>query len=145
MIGADFESVKGPWGVRGELAAFVDDELQSTRALQGVPGKSVNAGIGADRRAGDYRVAGNVLWSWTGIDRSDPAAASFAGDEEIERTDLSLVAAVDRSFARETRALRLFAVYDPADATAFMRVIGALGVRDNCWLEASAGVLKVFF
>jgi hypothetical protein len=140
MIGADFETVRGLWGIRGEVAAFVEDELQSLRALGGVPGRSINGGIGIDRRAGDYRIAANVLWSRSDVDESDPAAQSFAGDEEVERTDLSLVLAGDRSFARETRTLRLFAVYDPAESTAFMRAIGAVSVRDNVWLEGSAGV-----
>jgi len=140
MIGADFETVRGLWGIRGEVAAFVEDELQSLRALGGVPGRSINGGIGIDRRAGDYRIAANVLWSRSDVDESDPAAQSFAGDEEVERTDVSLVLAGDRSFARETRTLRLFAVYDPAESTAFMRVIGAVSVRDNVWLEGSAGV-----
>ena len=140
MIGADFETVRGLWGIRGEVAAFVEDELQSLRALGGVPGRSINGGIGIDRRAGDYRIAANVLWSRSDVDESDPAAQSFVGDEEVERTDVSLVLAGDRSFARETRTLRLFAVYDPAESTAFMRVIGAVSVRDNVWLEGSAGV-----
>jgi len=106
----------------------VDDELQSTRLVRGVPGRSLTAGIGVDRQAGDYRIAANALWAWSG------------GDEGVERTDVSFVLAADRSFARETRTLRVFGVYDPADATAFTRVIGAVSVRDNVWLEGSAGV-----
>jgi hypothetical protein len=124
MIGGDFETVRGPWGLRGEVAAFVDDELQSTALATGVAGRSVDAGIGADRRAGNYRVAANVLWSWN----------TLAG------SDMSLVVSADRSFARETRTLRVFTVYDPADATAFGRIIGAVSLRDNVWLEGSAGV-----
>ena len=140
MIGADFETVRGVWGVRGEVAAFVDDELQSVRTVQGVAGRSLTAGIGVDRKAGDYRIAANALWSWSGVDDSDPVAQAFAGDDEVERTDVSLVVAADRSFARETRTLRVFAVYDPAEATTFTRVIGAVSVRDNVWIEGSAGV-----
>ena len=140
MIGGDFETVRGLWGVRGEVAAFVDDELQSTRLVRGVPARSLTAGIGVDRKAGDYRIAANALWAWSGVDDGDPSARPFAGDEEIERTDMSFVIAADRSFARETRTLRLFGVYDPADATAFARVIGAVSVRENVWLEGSAGV-----
>jgi hypothetical protein len=140
MIGADFETVRGLWGIRGEAAAFVDDELQSLRLVQGVPGHSVTAGIGVDRKAGDYRIAANALFAWSGADDSEPSAQQFAGDDEIERTDMSLVIAADRSFARETRTLRVFAVYDPADATAFTRVIGAVSIRDNVWLEGSGGV-----
>jgi hypothetical protein len=142
MIGADFETVRGLWGIRGEVAAFVDDELQSLSALRGVAGRSFSAGIGIDRRAGDYRIAANALWSRSDVDESDPAGVPFAGDEDVERTDVSLVFAADRSFARETRTLRLFAVYDPADSTAFTRVIGAVSVRDNVWIEGSGGVFS---
>jgi hypothetical protein len=148
MVGGDFETVHGPWGLRGEVAALVDDELQSVRAVQGVAGRSLTAGIGVDRKAGDYRIAANALWSWSGVDdslrladaRSGQAASTSEGDPELERTDVSLVLAADRSFARETRTLRVFAVYDPAEATTFTRVIGAVSVRDNVWLEGSAGV-----
>ena len=142
MIGGDFETVHGAWGVRGEVAAFVDDELQSTRAVQGVPGRSISAGVGIDRKAGDYRIAADALWSRSALDHDgNPAAQVFAGDPELERTDFSLVVAADRSFARETRTLRLFAVYDPADATTFTRVIAAISVRDNVWIEGSGGLL----
>jgi len=141
MIGGDFETVHGPWGVRGEVAAFVDDELQSTRVIRGVPGHSVTAGVGVDRKAGDYRIAANALWSRSGADSSDPIGQTFVGDEEIERTDFSMVIAGDRSFARETRTVRVFAVYDPANATTFTRVIAAVSLRDNVWIEGSAGLI----
>ena len=145
MVGGDFETVHGPWGFRGEVAAFVDDELQSTRAIRGVPGHSVTAGIGVDRKAGEYRIAADALWSRSALRladaRSGQGLEEFAGDPEIERTDVSLVVAADRSFARETRTLRLFAVYDPADATTFTRVIAAISLRDNVWIEGSAGLI----
>ncbi len=149
MIGGDFETVRGPWGVRGEVAAFVDDELQSTRAARGVSGKSFQGGIGVDRRAGDYRVAANVLVSHRAAEESadsqQPAATGgvSSGSEsrsELERTDLMLVGAVDRSFARETRTLRVFTVYDPTDETMFVRVIAAVSLHDNVWLEGSGGL-----
>ena len=141
MVGADFETVRGPWGVRGELAAFVDDELQSTRLARGVPGRAVEGGVGLDRRAGDYRVAANVLWSWRSVDAGDPlAAAALAADPELRRRDVTLVGSVDRSFARETRTVRVFAAYDPVDGTFFGRVIAAVNVRTNVWLEGSGGL-----
>ena len=140
MIGGDFETVRGLWGVRGEIAAFVEDELQSTRAVRGVAGHSVTAGVGVDRRAGDYRIAANALWSLSGVDEDDPSAVAFVGDDEVERSDVSLVVAADRSFARETRTLRVFGVYDPAERTTFTRVIASFSVRDNVWLEGSAGM-----
>jgi hypothetical protein len=136
MIGGDFETVRGPWGLRGEVAAFVDDTLQATTVPRGVAGKSVDAGIGIDRRAGDYRIAGNVLWSWRSADDQELVGP----DESLHGSDVTLVLAADRSFARETRTLRVFGVYDPGDRTAFGRVIAAVSVRDNVWLEASGGV-----
>ena len=47
---------------------------------------------------------------------------------------------MDRSFARETRSIRAFAVYNPGEDSAFARVIGTISVRDDVSLEASAGV-----
>jgi hypothetical protein len=110
LIGADFETVRGEWGIRGEAAAFLEED-------------GFEGGIGADRRAGTYRIAGNLLWT-----RSQ-------GED-----DVSLVAAVDRSFARETRTLRLFAIYNPADATTFLRAVVTASLRDNVAIEGSGGM-----
>ena len=140
MIGADFETVRGAWGVRGEAAFFVDDELQSTRLLRGVDGRSLEAGVGVDRRAGSYRLAGNVLFSHRSIDAADLEARD-RGEAGLDGTDVTLVAAADRSFARETRTLRLFAVHAPTDGTTFVRAIGAVSLRDDVWLEGSGGLL----
>jgi hypothetical protein len=111
MVGVDFETVRGSWGLRGELAWF---DSVSPRSFEG--------GVGADRRAGSYRVALNAVVS------------------RAEDTDVSLVGWAERSFARETRSARLLAVYDPSDDTAFVRGIGTWNVRDNVSLEASAGM-----
>jgi hypothetical protein len=140
MIGGDFETVRGPWGVRGEVAVFPDDELQSTRAARGIPGHGIESGVGVDRRAGDYRIAANVLWSWRRVDTSTPLGRAFEGDDELERSDVSLVIAADRSFARETRTVRVLSVYDPGNGTVFSRLIAAVSIRDNVWVEASGGV-----
>jgi hypothetical protein len=136
MLGGDFETVRGPWGVRGEVAAFIEDELQGTAVPRGVAGRSVQAGAGVDRRAGHYRVAANVLWAWQSPD-SDVLATP---DEGLSKTDFSMVVAADRNFVRETRTLRVFGVYDPADETVFTRVIAAASLRDNVWLEGSGGL-----
>ena len=55
-------------------------------------------------------------------------------------TELNVVIAADRSFARETRTVRVFAVYDPTDGTTFARVIGAISLRDSVWVEGSGGL-----
>jgi len=130
MLGGDFETVRGAWGVRGEAAFFVDDKLQSVQLARGVEGQSIEAGVGVDRRAGSYRLAGNVL-----------VGRRTADEGGLEESDVTLVVAADRSFARETRTLRLFAVYDPTDGTTFARCIGAISLRDDVWLEASGGLL----
>ncbi len=110
MVGGDFETVRGPWGLRGEAAWF-----------DGAAPRSFEGGLGADRRAGDYRVALNAVVSH--------------GDG----TDLTVVGSAERAFARDTRTARVLAVYDPADETAFVRGVGAISLRDNLWLEGSAG------
>jgi hypothetical protein len=109
MIGGDFEAVYGQWGLRGEVAAFNGRD-------------SVESGIGVDRKAGSYRVSGTAMFT------HQPA-----------RNDFTVVSSVDRSFARETRSIRAFAVYNPREESAFARVIAAASLRDNLSIEGSAG------
>jgi hypothetical protein len=54
--------------------------------------------------------------------------------------DVVLVTSAERSFVQETRRVRVFAVYDPTDNTVFARIIAARSLRDNVWLEGSAGL-----
>ena len=54
MLGGDFETVRGEWGIRGEVAAFVDDSFQATDVPGAVEGRSIEGGIGADRKAKEY-------------------------------------------------------------------------------------------
>lgn len=137
MIGADFEAVRGKWGLRGEAAAFVDDNFQSP-ALRVVTGRSFDAGVGVDRRAGDYTLSGTVL---VHSESYDTALATSAGssDSTDGRTDVSLVASADRTFARERYRLRGFGVYNATEASGFLRGIAMAGLRDNVALEASVG------
>jgi hypothetical protein len=139
MAGGDFETARGAWGLRGEVAYFVDDELQSITLLRGIPGATVEGGVGVDRRAGDYRVAANLLVAHHAVD-SDVAVSLPQVRTELTGTDVTLVVAADRSFSRETRTVRLFAVHNPADGTTFARAIAAVSLRDNLWLEGSAGL-----
>ena len=130
MIGGDFETVRGHWGVRGEVAAFVDDNFEDP-ALRVIKGQSVDAGFGVDRRAGDYRISGNALLHRESYD------APIAG--EGGRTDVSLIAAADRTFSRERYHLRTFAVYNPNESSGFARAIATANVRDNFAIEGSGG------
>jgi len=130
MIGGDFETVHGQWGVRGEAAAFVDDNFQNP-SLSIVKGQSIDAGIGVDRRAGDYRISGTVLVHRESYD------APIEGNSG--RTDVSLVAATDRTFARERYHLRTFGVYNPNESSGFARALATVKIRDNVAIEGSAG------
>ena len=63
MVGGDFETIRGIWGIRGEIAAFVDRTLQAANAPVAVKARSLEAGLGLDRKAGAYRVSGNVIFT----------------------------------------------------------------------------------
>jgi hypothetical protein len=133
MIGGDFEAVRGEWGFRGELAAFVDDNFQSPD-LSIIDGTSFDAGAGFDRKAGDYTISGTLLF------HSESYAAPLSvRDRRRGRTDISLVASADRTFARERYRLRGFGLYSATEASGFIRGIGIVSLRDNVALEGSLG------
>jgi hypothetical protein len=133
MIGGDFETARGEWGLRGEAAVFVEDSFQE--AGQVVEGTSIDAGVGVDRKAGAYRVSGTVLVHTESYDT--PLFAS--GTPERSRTDLSLIASADRTFAREKHNLRLFAVFGATEQSSFVRGIWTFKPRDAFALESSIG------
>ena len=140
MVGGDFETVRGGWGFRGEVAAFVADELQPSVVAAAVPGRTIEGGVGADRRAGDYRLAASVLVTHAASDDSPAGRLARVVDPGIDGTEALVVASADRNFSRDTRRVRALAVYDPDDDSAFARVIGAINVRDNVWFEGSGGL-----
>jgi predicted RND superfamily exporter protein len=131
MIGGDFETVRGEWGLRGEIAAFVDDnfQLSDPRIVQG---SSLDAGVGIDRKAGDYRLSATVLYHHESFDAPGPSS-------ESRRRHLSIIASADRSFARERYALRTFGVVTPSESSAFLRTIATMSLRDNLAIEGSGG------
>lgn len=133
MVGGDFETVRGQWGVRGEIAAFTEDTFQDRAGPVG--GTSFDAGIGVDRKAGDYRVSGTVLLHREAYDRP----LTTEGAPETSRTDVSLIASMDRSFAREKYNVRLFSVYSATEGSSFLRGIATAKLRDDVSLEGSLG------
>ena len=99
------------------------------------PASRIDAGGGIDRKAGDYRISGQVLRAPRGLRR-------FAGgrrNSPPSRTDVSLIASADRSFAREKYQGRLFGVYNPKSDSGFIRGIVSASLRDNVALEGSVG------
>lgn len=133
VVGADVETVRGPWGIRAEAAWHLDDTVQATDRFAAVPVRTLDLGAGADRRAGDYRVSASVIATWR--------APGRVGAPPVDRRDLQVVSAVERSFARDTRRVRVFGVYNPHDRSAFVRALAAWSPRDAWWVEASAGWL----
>ncbi len=63
-------------------------------------------------------------------------------NQQPDRREVTLVSSVDRSFARETRTIRAFAVYNPRRGSAFARLIGAISLRDNVSLEGAGGTFS---
>ena len=140
MIGGDVETVRGEWGIRAEVAAFVDDNFQAP-SLFVLDGTSFDAGIGVDRRAGDYRISGTVLYHRERMEQDLSLQLPAEGTTPIDttRSDLSLVLSTDRRFARERYALRVFGVATPSEGSGFARAIASAELRDNLALEASVG------
>ena len=129
MIGGDFETVLGKWALRGELATFPERQLAGVSRPGLVSGSSVDAGLGFDRRTGDFRVFGSVIvhqeWS-----NEDPA---------VEREDWNLVGSIERPFRRDRWLVRVFGIVNPGDQSSFLRGLVSWKPRDNVSVEASGG------
>jgi hypothetical protein len=115
MVGGDFETARGRWALRGEAAVIQGDVDRR------------EAGLGFDRRAGQYHVSGTVLVHRESAPGAEPHTAA------------SLVASADRTFAREKYRTRAFAVYNMTDRSAFARNITSVELAENVALEGSVG------
>lgn len=127
MIAADAETVRGDWAFRGEVAAFVDKTLSGPAGAS--RGKAIDAGVGADRSAGEYHFFASVVWH-----REWFTSASLGSTQH-----LNVIASVDRRFSREKYLVRVFGVANPEDRSGFVRGLVSWSVRDNLMLEASGG------
>lgn len=130
MIGGDFETVAGAWVVRGEVAAFVRDAFQSPQTPAALTGQSFDAGAAVDRKAGNYRISGQLL-----VHRETVEAPFTA----FSRTDVSMIVSADRTFSRQKYQGRLFGVYNPNNDAGFVRGIATATLRDNVAFEGSLG------
>lgn len=129
MIGADFERVFGQWAWRGETAVFVERAF-ATPSRQGlVAGRSFDGGVGFDRRAGPFRVFGSAILHREWSDE----------DPLVEKTDVNVVASIDRTFDRERYLARAFVVGNPGDGSAFVRGVFSVRARDRVAIDISAG------
>ncbi len=129
MVSGDFETVRGEWAIRGEVAAFVERRFASVCQLGLVDGRSLDGGAGVDRRAGDFRIFGSVVVhrDWSEVDPN-------LGD-----TDVSLVGSIERPFKRDRGLARAVAVVNPVDRSTFHRGLVTWTPRDNVSVEASGG------
>ena len=145
MVAGDFETVRGPWGLRGEVAYFPETTLQSfgTGTTTGIPGRTLSAGVGADRKTGDYRVAANVVVTRRRLDMALLSRARVMPyDPGVASTDVLMVGWAERSFARETRTVRVLAAWNPEAQSLFVRAIGGWSLGDDVALEVSGGWLQ---
>jgi hypothetical protein len=126
MVGADFETARGAWVARGEVAVFPRDAFQTAGSPTILDGQTFDAGAGVDRKTGGYRLSGDLL-----VHRE--------AHDATNRTDVSIIASADRTFAREKYTGRLFAVYNPSESSGFVRGIAVASVRDNVKVEGSIG------
>jgi hypothetical protein len=126
MLGGDFETTNGAWGMRGEVAAFTRDAFQAPASAVVLTGSSIDAGGGVDRKAGAYRVSGEVL-------------VHHESHGALARTDVSLLLSADRQFARQRYETRAFGVYNPDSRSGFLRGILTANLRDNVKVEGSLG------
>ena len=128
MLGADAETVRGEWGLRGEVAWFPSRFLTVRDGAPAVSGQSLSAGVGVDRKAGAYRVAANTV-----LTRRAPVSSAVTND-------VTMVGIVERQFARETRIVRAVGVVSPDEGSGFARVSASVNLRDGLWLDALAGL-----
>jgi hypothetical protein len=141
MIAGDVEAVRGAWAIRGEAAAFVERTFQPMNGSNGLgagsgvyEGHAIEAGGSVERKAGDYRINLAVL-----LERQVADANADANADAFTQTDVSLVLGAQRGFARDTRRVVLFGLWNMADRSGFLRSIGSWSLRDNLWLEGSVG------
>lgn len=127
MIGADVETARGSWVLRGEGAFFLDDPLQAEDAPSIVYGTSFQGGFGADRRFGDNTLFVDVLY------RHVPDDPLLAEDE------FSLVGGLSRDFIGNTRSLQFFGLWNPSAGSGFVRAIWNEELVENLRLEVGGG------
>lgn len=129
MVSGDFETVQGEWAIRGEAALFPERRFAARNGAGLVDGGSFDAGIGVDRKAGDYRVFASAILhrDWSAEDRT------------LERTDVSIVGSIERPFRRDRWLARGFAVVNPVDRSTFVRGLVTWTPRDNVGVEVSGG------
>jgi hypothetical protein len=142
MLGADFETVRGKWAIRGEAAFFPARPTQGGAGVGIFESDALEAGAGVDRRAGDFTLSATVLL------RADarrhrtpewplPRQPYKIVDERL--TDVSIVGGFSRTFNRDRVETRVFSLVNPEDRAAFVRGVLAWKPADDVAVETSIG------
>jgi len=142
MFGADFETVAGKWAIRGEAAYFPDRPAQADFPLGIFNADAVEAGVGVDRRAGDFTLSATALLR---VAHRQYRTPQFPGPRESYRieeerlTNLSFVGGFSRSFNRDRVETRVFSLVNAEDRAGFVRGLLAWKPIDDVAVETSLG------
>lgn len=145
MLGAEFETVVGTWAVRGEAALFLDRPVQVEDQARWFEADTAEAGVGVDRRAGDFTLFGTLLFRHANgfrLRRLDGFVPRPTFDLIYERTSdssVSLVAGFSRTFNRDRIETRLFSLVNPEDRSSFVRGLLTWRPMDDVAIETSIG------
>ncbi len=140
MVSADFETAFSSWALRGEAVVSDEKAVQARGTPVSASGRSLQVGVGADRTLGGYRVMGELLWRDTWLDTpSLPYDPLTTGPAIFDRRSLSMVGILERRFARDTRLVQTFALYDATARNGMTRGLGAISLREGLWLEGAFG------
>jgi hypothetical protein len=138
MVSADFETAFSRWTLRGEAVASDEDAIQARATPVSASGRTVQVGLGADRSLAGNRLLGELVWYRAALDApSLPLDPLTAAPPRFDRRSFSAVAIAERQFARGTRVLRGFGLYDAVARNGLARAIAAISPRDGLWLESS--------
>ena len=140
MASADFETAFRRWALRGEAVVSSEDAIQASGSATTARGHTVQAGIGADRAVGGYRILGELVVRTATIGHPDLGIDLLTITPlRFDRRSISAVMVAERRFARDTRLLRAFGIYDATARNGVVRANGAISVREGLWVEATAG------
>lgn len=139
MVSGDFETALSRWTFRGEAVYSDDKAIQARRSPVTASGRTVQAGFGADRSLAGFRVLGELIWHHAEIDTPSLPTDPLTGVAPVfERRSLTAVGIVERQFARQTRLIRGFGIYDGVNKNGIARAIAAISPRQGFWVEGTA-------
>jgi hypothetical protein len=139
MVSGDFETALSRWTIRGEAVVSDDRAIQARGTPVIASGRTVQAGFGADRTIAGYRVLAELVAHHAMIDAPSLATDPLtAAPPRFDRRSLTAVGILERQFARETRLIRGFGIYDAVNKNGIARAVGAISPRENWWVEGTA-------